>query len=78
MRAVHFLGDRHGGEMHATTWGTWTRPTGTQYGVEAVRCARHSLFDDRGFAAPEPGDPRGDRCTAPVVGAPCEVCGVST
>lgn len=66
------------GDMCTTTWGTWTRPRGTQYGVKNVRCAVHSVFDLDGFAVQGADDPAGDRCTAPVVGAPCEVCGVQT
>lgn len=55
--------------------GTYTRPRGTQYGVENVRCIADSEFDSLGFAVQRPSDPDGDRCWSPVVGRQCEVCG---
>jgi hypothetical protein len=55
--------------------GTWTRPKGTKYGVEAVRCSDHSEFSE-GAAINRPTDPDGDRCYTPwTVGRPCETCG---
>lgn len=56
-------------------WGTYTRGTGTQYGVSAVRCIDHSEFDALGFAVQRATDPPGERCAAPIVGRPCEECG---
>jgi hypothetical protein len=61
-----------------TTWGTFTRRHGVKWDVCAVRCANHSEWDEIGFAVQGPNDPAGDRCTAPIVGAPCEVCGKDT
>jgi len=55
--------------------GTFTRPRGTLYGVEAVRCAAHSEFAPDGFAVARTDDPPGDRCWSPVVGRACQVCG---
>jgi len=54
---------------------TFTRPTGTKYGCENVRCDDHSTFAADGFAEQAPTDPPGERCWTPVAGEPCTVCG---